>query len=315
MRTYALTRLAWLVPVLLGISIAVFGLLKLVPGDPALHILGAYASPERIAALHHELGLDRPLPMQYLGWLGGLLRGDFGHSYALEQPVGAVLRDHLGATFLLALLALSAGSALGLTLGALAACHRGGLLDRLCTLVALVGISMPSFWLAMLLMLALGVWLPLFPVSGMSDPRTDASALDVLHHAILPATPLALVIAGVIARLMRATMLEVLVADYLDAARALGVPEARVRYRLAFKTALAALTPVIGLQAGYALGGAVYIESVFQWPGLGRLLVDAIAKRDLMLVQGSVLTLATSYVLVNLLSDLVQRALDPRVTS
>ena len=307
-----LRRLVWMLPVLLGISIAVFAMLKAIPGDPALQILGAYATPERIAVLREDLGLDRPLPLQYLGWLEALAHGDLGHSYARERPVLALVREHLGPTFLLAAASLTLGTALGLLLGTLAASHQGRTLDRVLSLLALVGISTPSFWMAMLLMLALGVWVPLFPVSGLSDSFADPSVRDVLHHLVLPSVPLSLVIAGVLARTLRATLVEVLHADYLDTFRALGVPEARVRYRHAFKVALSAMVPVIGLQAGYALGGAVYIESVFQWPGLGRLLVEAIGTRDLMLVQGIVLVLASSYVVLNLVADLVQRWLDPR---
>jgi peptide/nickel transport system permease protein len=308
-------RLFWMVPVLLGISLAVFAMLKAIPGDPALQILGAYATPERVAALQRELGLDRPLPLQYLAWLDAVVHGDLGHSYARERPVLALVIEHLGPTLLLAASSLTLGCALGLTLGAVAASNQGSALDRLLSVLALVGISTPSFWLAMLLMLALGVWLPVFPVSGLSDGLGAPGVRDALHHLVLPSIPLALVIAGVIARTLRATMVEVLRADYLDTARALGVPEARVRYRDAFKVAFAAVVPVIGLQAGYALGGAVYIETVFQWPGLGRLLVEAIGTRDLMLVQGIVLVLASSYVVLNLLSDLVHRFVDPRALS
>ncbi|MET0342605.1 MAG: ABC transporter permease [Polyangiales bacterium] len=315
MLSFLLRRLLWIVPVLLGISVAVFGMLKAIPGDPALQILGAYATPERIAALTRELGGDLPLPAQYLRWLEAVAHGDLGHSYARERPVLLLLREHLGPTALLAAASLGFGSALGLTLGAVAARHQGGTLDRVLSTLALVGISTPSFWLAMLLMLALAVWLPVFPVSGLGDGVGPASAREALHHLVLPAIPLALVIAGVLARTFRATMVEVLRADYLDTARALGVAEPVVVYRHAFKVALAAVVPVVGLQAGYALGGAVYIETVFQWPGLGRLLVEAIGMRDLMLVQGIVLVLASGYVLVNLAADLVQRWLDPRVLS
>ncbi len=315
MLSLLLRRALWMLPVLLGISLAVFAMIKAIPGDPALQILGAYATPERVAALHRELGVDLPLPTQYLRWLEAVVHGDLGHSYLRERPVLTLVQEHLGPTLILAGAALGFGTALGLTLGAVAACHQGSVRDRLLSTLALVGISTPSFWLAMLLMLALSVWLPVFPVSGLSDGVGPASLRDALHHLVLPTVPLALVIAGVIARTMRATMVEVLRADYLDTARALGIAEDQVRYRHAFKVALAAVVPVIGLQAGYALGGAVYIETVFQWPGLGRLLVEAIGMRDLLLVQGIVLVLASSYVALNLLSDVVQRWLDPRAAS
>lgn len=312
---YLARRLLQLPLVLLGISLVVFVLMWAIPGDPALAILGPYATPERVAALERSLGLDRALPLQYLEWLGRLLEGDLGRSHSLNRPVAGVIAERLGPTLLLAAAALLVGTVLGLVAGSLAAVHRARWPDRLLTLAAVVGISTPSFWLAMVLMLALAVWLPLFPVSGMQAVygAHAGSAADVLAHLALPALSLGLVAAGVIARLQRTAMLEVLGRGYVRMARAKGLAEPRVLYGHAFRGAAARVVPVIGLQAGFVLGGAVYIETVFQWPGLGRTLVDAIAARDLLLVQGAVLVTATSYVLVNLVTDLVQRALDPRI--
>jgi peptide/nickel transport system permease protein len=268
--------------------------------------------------LTEALGLDGPLPLRYFEWLGRLLRLDLGHSYSHERAVADVLGERLLPTLLLAAAALSFGTLAGLSIGSAAAAAHGTLRDRLLSAWSFLGVSTPAFWLAMALMLALGVWLPLFPVSGMttafvSDRGSAATALDVLSHLALPSLALGLVVAGVIARLMRAALLEVLPAPYLQLARARGTDEGTIVYRHAFRVALARVIPVIGLQAGFVLGGAAYIEVVFQWPGIGQLLVQAILERDLMLVQGGVVLVALSYVLVNLATDVVQRLVDPRV--
>lgn len=315
MARYLLERLALLIPVLLGITLVVFFVMALTPGDPALAILGPYASAERVAELRRELGLHHSLPVRYLSWLGALLTGDFGRSTSLDRPVLDVVTERLGPTLLLSFSALSIGTVLGLLSGALSAVHRQKWSGQMLRVGAMVGISLPAFWLAMALMLAFGVRLPLFPVSGMSSVAGSGAggALDVCRHLVLPASTLGLVAAGVIARMTRSGMLETLEQDYVRMARAKGLDERDVRYRHAFRTALAKTVPIIGLQAGFVLGGAVYVESVFQWPGLGSLLVDAVLKRDVLLVQGGVLVLAVGYVLVNLVTDLLQRALDPRV--
>jgi len=312
-RRYALARLLALVPVLLGMSIIVFLVMSLVPGDPALAILGPYASADNVARLHRELGLDRPLPLRYLAWLGGVLGGDLGHAYSLDRPVLAELRERAGATAVLAGAALMLGTLPGLLAGVLSAVCHNRWQDRLLTVLVLIGISTPSFWLGLVLILVFAVGLGWLPVSGMSTVWGPGGAADLLRHLLLPALALAAVAGAVIARLTRAAMLEALQQDYIHTARSKGLGEARVVCRHALRNAVIALIPVIGLQAGFVLGGAVYIETVFEWPGLGRMLVQAIATRDLLLVQGGVLVLASAYVLINLVADLVQYALDPRL--
>ena len=315
MSAYLVRRLLQLIPVLFGITLIVFVLMALIPGDQALAILGPYATPERIAELRHQLELDRSLPVQYVTWLGNLLEGDLGRSYSLNRPVRDVVFERLGPTLLLSGTALVIGTLLGLLMGVLAAVRQHGWQDKLLTLAALAGISTPSFWLAMIFMLAFGVWAQAFPVSGMSASYGSGAGgvLDVAHHLALPALSLAIVVAGVVARLTRTNMLEVLSAGYVRMARAKGLPESQVLYKHAFRSTLAGVVPVIGLQAGFVLGGAVYIETVFQWPGIGRLLVEAIHTRDLLLVQGGVVVVATAYVLVNLATDVLQHVIDPRI--
>lgn len=315
MLRYALRRLLLTLPVLLGLSVIVFLIMSLIPGDPAQAILGSYATPENLERLRADLGLDLPLPQQYLVWLGNILQGDLGRSYALNRPVLDEVLERFGATLLLAGTSLVLCTLVGVVAGIISAVRQYGWGDRLITLLVLVGISVPAFWLGMLMIMLFAVDLRWFPASGMTAPYGGGDVLDILHHLVLPAIALAVVAAGVIARLTRSNMLEVLRQDYIRTARAKGLSEHRVVLRHAFKVALVNLIPVIGVQAGFVIGGAVYIETVFQWPGIGRMLVNAIATRDLLLVQGGVLVVAAAYVLFNLLADLLQHWLDPRIAA
>lgn len=306
-------RLLAAVPVLFGLSVVVFGMIALIPGDPATAILGSYATPENVARLNASLGLDKSLPQQYLAWMSGVVSGDFGRSYALNRPVIDIILERFSATLLLAGASLLLATLFGLLAGIVSAVRQFGLADKAITLVVLIGISVPSFWLGLLLILFFAVKIKLFPASGMVAIYGGGGPLDILHHLVLPAITLALVATGVIARLTRTAMLEVLRQDYIRTARAKGLTERRVIYRHAFMAALVSVMPVIGIQAGFVLGGAVYVETVFQWPGIGAMLVNAISQRDILLVQGGVLVVAASYVLFNLLADVCQTLLDPRL--
>ncbi|HUF87579.1 MAG TPA: ABC transporter permease [Thermohalobaculum sp.] len=306
-------RLLATIPILIGLSIIVFSMMALIPGDPATAILGAYATPENVARLNQQLGLDRSLPEQYLTWAGNLLQGDMGRSYALNRPVSDEVSERFGATLILAGAALVLCSVFGLLAGVVAAVRQFGWTDRIVTFVVLIGISMPSFWLGLLMIVLFAVQLRWLPASGMYAVYGGGGLADLLRHLAMPAVTLAVVATGVIARLTRTAMLEILRQDYIRTARAKGLPERRVIYRHAFKAALVTVIPVIGIQAGFVLGGAVYIETVFQWPGIGRMLVNAISTRDLLLVQGGVLVVAASYVFFNLLADVAQTLLDPRL--
>lgn len=313
MKSYILKRLILTAPVLLGISVIVFFIMALIPGDPALAILGSYATPENVAKLRQEFGLDKPLVEQYFIWLTNLLQGDFGRSYSLNRPVLDEVLERLGPTLLLAGTSLLICTILGLVAGIVSAVKQYGWQDKMLTLVVLIGISTPSFWLGLILVLIFSVQLQWFPASGMFAIYGGGDLRDLLHHLVLPAITLAIVATGVIARLTRSNMLEVLRQDYVRTARAKGLSERKVIYKHAFKNALVNIIPVIGIQAGFVLGGAVYIETVFQWPGIGRMLVTAITTRDILLVQGGVLLVAAAYVLFNLLADVMQRVLDPRL--
>lgn len=306
-------RLLATVPILLGLSVVVFAMMAAIPGDPATAILGSYATPENVERLNRQLGLDRSLVEQYLTWLGNLLQGDMGRSYALNRPVADEVFERFGATLILAGASLLLCSVFGLLAGVIAAVGQFGWRDRIVTFLVLIGISTPSFWLGLLLIMLFAVELQWLPASGMYAIYGGGGPLDLLAHLVLPAITLAVVATAVIARLTRTAMLEVLRQDYVRTARAKGVSERRVIYRHAFKSALVAVIPVIGIQTGFVLGGAVYIETVFQWPGIGRMLVNAISTRDLLLVQGGVLVVAASYVFFNLLADVAQTLVDPRL--
>ena len=313
MHVYVLKRVLAVVPVLLGLTVIVFAIMALIPGDPATAILGSYATPENVARLNRNLGLDKPLVQQYFIWLENLLHGDFGRSYSLNRPVLDEVWERFSATLILAGAALVLCTVWGLLIGIWTAARQYGWTDRILTFTVLIGISVPSFWLGLLLILLFAVDLRWLPASGMYAIYGGGDLPDLLRHLILPALTLSVVAAGVIARLTRSAMLEVLRQDFIRTARAKGVSERRVLYVHAFKAALVSVMPVIGVQAGFVLGGAVYIETVFQWPGVGRMLVQAISTRDILLVQGGVVMVSACYVLFNLLVDLAQCWLDPRI--
>ena len=263
MGAYTLRRLLQLPLVLLGISLVVFLIMALLPGDPALAILGPYATPEALATLRAELGLDQPLWSRFWHWLSAALQGDLGRSISLQRPVADEIAERLGPTLLLASSALGLSVLLGLAAGVAAAAHHGRWQDRTLTLGLLLGISTPQFWLALLLILVFAVWLQWLPVSGMYAVYAGGGAADLLRHLLLPTISLAVVVTGVLARLARGAMLEELSRDYIRMARAKGLSEAQVVYRHALRNMLGRMLPVIGLQAGFLLGGAVYVETLF----------------------------------------------------
>ncbi len=313
MAGYILKRLLSAIPVLLGITVIVFLIMALIPGDPATAILGSYATPENVEKLNRDLGLDKPLVQQYFIWLGNMLTGDFGTSFALNRPVLDEVLERFNATLVLAGTAFVICSVLGVAAGVVSAAQQYGLADKAITFVVLLGISIPSFFLGMMMILLFSVNLRWFPVSGMWPIYGARDIWALLDHLVLPALALAVVATGVIARLARSAMLEVLRQDFIRTARAKGVPERRVIWGHALRAAMVSIIPVLGIQAGFVLSGAVYIEMVFQWPGVGRMLVDAILKRDILLVQGGVVFVAACYVLFNIAVDVAQSLLDPRI--
>lgn len=312
---YILKRLVSAIPVLLGITIIVFLIMSLIPGDPATAILGSYATPENVARINRDLGLDKPMVQRYFIWITNMLQGDFGRSYSLNRPVIDEVLERFNATLILAGTSFVLCSVLGILAGVVSAARQYGWADKVITFTVLIGISVPSFFLGMMMILLFAVNLRWLPVSGMYAIYGGGDLWDLVKHLIMPALALSAVATGVIARLARSAMLEVLRQDYIRTARAKGVPERRVIMGHALRAAMVSIIPVLGIQAGFVLSGSVYIEIVFQWPGAGRMLVDAILTRDLLLVQGGVVFIAACYVLFNILVDVAQSLLDPRITT
>ncbi|MAM61588.1 ABC transporter permease [Maritimibacter sp. UBA3975] len=313
MGNYILKRLISAIPVLLGITIIVFLIMAMIPGDPATAILGSYATPENVEKLNRDLGLDKPLVVRYFIWLGNLLTGDFGRSFSLNRPVIDEILERFNATLILAGTAWVLCAIFGILAGVVSASRQYGFADKAITFVVLIGISVPSFFLGMMMILFFAVNLKILPVSGMFAIYGGGDLPDLLRHLVMPAIALAVVATGVVARLSRSAMLEVLRQDYIRTARAKGVGERRVLYGHALRAAMVSIIPVLGIQAGFVLSGSVFIEIVFQWPGVGRMLVDAILTRDILLVQGGVVFVAACYVFFNICVDVAQSLLDPRI--
>ncbi len=313
MGPYLLQRLLVTVPTLFGVSVLVFLTLHLAPGDPAQVILGPKATETSLADLRRDLGLDRPIPVQYGRWLAGVVTGDWGRSIQLKTAVLPLVWTHFKATLILSAAAMLFAAGSGILLGVLSAVRAGKLLDRAAIVTTLVGYSLPAFFLGLLLQLAFGLWLGWFPVTGMYQPE-GGGVLDLLAHLVLPAVTLAAGIGALIARMTRATMMEVLSQDYVRTANAKGLKRVSVVFRHAFRNAFIPILTILGLQVGYILGGAVLVEEVFGWPGVGTLAVNAILARDFPLVQGVTLLVALAYVLANLVTDLLYTLVDPRIS-
>ena len=303
MLRYFARRLLLTVPVLLGVATLVFSLIHIIPGDPAQSILGETASPQEVADLRQRLGLDRPLVEQYGLFLRGLVRGDLGRSLRTSQPVTAMIVERMPATMELAAAAMVFAIATALPLGIAAAVWRGTAVDHSAMTLALMGISIPNFWLGPLLAIVFAVELGWLPVSGRGT----------WAHLVLPAISLGAALAAILARMTRATLLEELREQYVQAARARGTSAVRAIIRHAFRNSLIPVVTLVGLQFGAVLTGAVITETIFAWPGIGRLLIQSIGFRDYPLVQGCILLIAITYVGVNLLTDLVYSVLDPRI--
>jgi peptide/nickel transport system permease protein len=310
---YLLRRLLHLGPVLLGVSVVVFLVLHLTPGDPAEVMLGSQATKDDLSRLRADLGLDQPLYVQYLRWIGHVARGDLGRSLWMKRPVLDEVLNRYKATLVLTASGLLLSTLGGIVLGVSSAVRPHSLLDRASAVTSLFGASMPVFWLGIVLMVIFSLWLGWLPASGMWAPYGGGGLRDLLAHLILPAVTLAAASLTIIARLTRSTMLDILSQDYIRTARAKGLVEGRVIFRHGLKNALIPIVTVVGVQAGYLLGGAVLTETVFAWPGVGLLMVQGILARDFPLVQGCVLVIALTFVLINLAVDLLYAYLDPRI--
>jgi peptide/nickel transport system permease protein len=311
MKKYIAKRLWSLVPVMFVVATLVFFLVHLTPGDPAVVILGPDAPQEAIAELRARLGLDKPLPVQFVRWFGQVLQGDLGESIFLRRPVVQAIVERLEPTLLLAGMATVFAVVIGIPTGVLAAVYRNTWLDRLFMGISVFGVSMPNFWLALNLIFLFALTLAILPVSGYV-PLRDAPFMT-LRFLLLPAFSLGFPQSALIARMTRGSMLDVLSQDYVKTARAKGLSEQLVIYKHALKNTMITVITVIGIVLAITLSGSVVIETIFGLPGIGRLIINSVLRRDYPVIQGTVLCIAASYVLVNLLIDLLYVYLDPRI--
>jgi peptide/nickel transport system permease protein len=314
---YIVQRFLQLIPVLILVSLAVFLIIRLIPGDPVLVMLGidpeqrVRISEEQYQALQQQLGFDRPIYVQYFNWVGKVIRGDLGLSLSSRRPIFEVLFERYPATIYLALISLLTGLAIAIPMGVIAAIRQNTRADYAAMAFALWGIAMPNFWLALMLIVLFSLKLGWLPSIGYASPLDDP--LRFLQHVFLPALVMGTDLAAPLTRYIRAEMLEQLKQDYVRTAWAKGLPSRRVIVRHALKNSLIAAVTVVGLQTARLLGGSTIVETVFSWPGVGRLLIEGIYARDYPIVQGAVLVIAVTYVMINLVVDIVYKWLDPRI--
>lgn len=332
MLNYAIRRLLMLVPVLLGMTVIVFMIIRAIPGDPAEVILGEKASPQSKEALRQELKLDEPLYVQYGDYLGKLLSGDLGKSIRSKEPIASEIGPYLAATLELTAFAMLFAILVGVNAGIVSAWRQNSWFDYASMLIALVGVSMPIFWLGLMEQWIFALELKWLPSIGRANPRDPVDAVTglylidtlvagrfdqfgtVLKHLVLPGIALGTIPMAIIARMTRSSMLEVLRSDYIRTAKAKGLSQLGVIYKHALRNAFIPVLTVIGLQFGLLLGGAVLTETIFAWPGIGRYIFDAISARDYPVIQSGILIIAFLFVLINLLVDLLYAAVDPRIS-
>ena len=325
MGRYILQRLLATIPVLLGVSVVIFLLLRLIPGDPVVIMIGAEnATPEEVTRLRHVLGLDRGLPVQYVKFLGRLVTGDLGTSLSSDEPVRQLIRERLPATIELALAAVVVALVIAIPIGVVSAVRKYSLVDTAGTVAAMLGISMPNFWLGVMLIFLFALRLGWLPASGRGEPvmgglwtlltsGNPGALVTAVVHLVLPAVTLGAALAAVVTRLTRSSMLEVIGQDYIRTARAKGLRGSRVVLHHALRNALIPVVTVIGLDLGALLGGAVITETIFAWPGIGRLAIRSIIQRDFPVVQGVVLMIAVVRICANLAVDVIYAIIDPRI--
>ena len=312
MTGYILRRLAQMLPVLLLASVGVWGMVYAVPGGPAGMILGENATPLQIAALHRELGLDQPILTQYWIWLSGALTGNMGRSIFSHQPVASLIAERLPATLQLGLCSILVGLALGMPVAIISAIRPGSWIDRVLSGWSALALGVPTFWLGILLILLFAVDLRLLPSASAHVPFFQ-DPLGMLRNIALPALTLGTYVSGIFARFLRASLLEQLSADYVRTARSKGLPEREVIGSHALRNALLPFVTVVGLMTANFIGGAVVTEAVFTYPGLGRLLVQAISTRDYPLIQGCIVVIMVIYMVANIVVDVIYAYIDPRI--
>lgn len=312
MINYTIRRILSAIPTLLVVAVMIFFLIRCVPGSPALTMLGDDATVEEIAAMEEEMGLDQPVVVQFVKWIGNILKGDFGTSIYYEKPVLEVIFSRMQPTVILVIYAMIIGIVIGVSLGMLAAIYRNSWIDKVCMVLSTLGISLPGFWLGLNLVLLFAVTLGWFPSVGYVYIE-EGGLLETLRYLTLPAVALGLQRSASLARITRSSMLEVLNEDYIRTARAKGLPTRRVICLHALKNSMNQILTQIGISIAHLLGGSIVIENIFTIPGLGRLAYDAITRRDYPLIQGQILYIAFIYVFINLIVDLLYKFFDPRI--
>ena len=315
---YILRRFLQAIPLILGIIVVNFSLIHLAPGDPIIALVGeSQVSPEFIAGVRKEYGLDQPLPVQLLYYVLGVLRGNFGYSFSFRQSVLGVILERVPATVLLMLVAIIYSTILGVVFGVVSSKKQYSRTDQFFTFLSLIGYSLPVFWLGQILLITLSLKFSLFPAQGMQSLREPLTGvaywLDLFHHLVLPAFALGLSYLAINTRFTRASMIEVMSEDYIRSARAKGLPEGMVTYKHALRNALLPLVTMTGLNFGFLLTGAVLTETVFAWPGLGRLMYDSIYTRDYPVLMGMFIFISAGVILANLITDILYSVLDPRI--
>ena len=309
---YVLKRIIAAIPTLLIVSVLIFGLVRFIPGSPALVMLGDDATPEDIAAMEVKLGLDKPIVVQYAKWMGGVIRGDLGESLYYHEPVLKIITERLEPTWILVVYSITIGTVLGLFFGIIAALNRNHFLDKLCMVLSILGISMPGFWIGMNLIILFAVRQPLFPAVGYISVAEGGLA-QTLYYLTLPAFAMGIQRSASIARVTRSSMLDVLGEDYIRTAKAKGMKKPKIVFVHALKNAANPILTQIGISVAHLMGGSVVIEKLFNIPGIGRLAYDSISRRDYPTIQGHVLFVAAVYVVVNLVIDLLYKVNDPRI--
>jgi peptide/nickel transport system permease protein len=309
--SFLLRRLSLIGLVLLFVSVLIFGIVNVLPGDVAAAVLGSEATPQQVAAMRQKLGLARPVPERYLSWIGGVLHGDLGQSLRLDLPIAPLLGQRLRNSAVLAGFALLTVIPLSVALGVLAGVRHGGLLDRLISVVTVTAVSIPEYVIGLIFILAFALYWPILPASSLIDPGSNP--FDSLKVLILPAATLGLRTMAHISQLTRTSMIEVLETNYVRTARLKGLPEWQVILKHALRNALLPTVTVIGMNLGWLLGGLVVVETVFSYPGVGQLMVDAVNYRDVPMIQATVLLIACAYTLGNLFADVAYVYLNPRI--
>jgi peptide/nickel transport system permease protein len=314
MGVYIARRLLMVFPVMIGVTLVVFLMMRLAPGDVAILMVGPRYTPESLAAMRQHLGLDKPLPAQYIIWLWHAMHGDLGRSIRQGDEVRTLVIDRFQNSIILGLTAFVLTTAVGISVGVVTAVKRGTLLDRVVVFLSMLGVSTPAFFMGLVLIIVFADKIPILPSGGMHDIEGSKGPLDVASHLVLPAIALAAPSATVVARVVRSSMLEVIGQDYVRTARAKGLAGSTVITRHVLKNALIPVINLLGLQAGFLLAGSAIVEVVFSYPGIGNLTIKSISDRDLPLTQGCVLAIAIVYVLINIAADIIQGLLDPRIS-